>query len=195
MGIIGKLRELLTRARGCKILSMQPTGIIDVVELDLVTSVSVEWPGQVIDNPLEREESFSHAIYRGPLGVTVEGLFTDNPLEFLAGALPAATAKSKLRKLIELRDREEPVSAVLSIDHYLDLGIESVGASKDPDMGDGVGVTIVLRRLNIVSTALVPSQFDLDALIAGGGGLADFGTQAPIDPRSYSGPTAVTFPG
>lgn len=195
MGIKGKLIDLLHATRGTRILSMAPTGIIDVVELDVTTSQSVEWPGQVTDNPLEGDESFASSIYRGPTSVTIEGLLTDTPVEFVAGIRPNATAKSRLRKLIELRDREEPVSVAMSMQTFLDMGIETVSASRDPDLGDGIAVQIVLRHLNIVSTALVPSQFDLDAQLAGAGGLTDLGTQAPIDPRNYTGPTAVTFPG
>lgn len=195
MGIKGKLIEMLSRARGCKVMSMLPTGIIDVVEWDLVTSVSVEHGGTIVDHPLEGDESFASSMYRAPTSINVEGIFTDTPIEFLAGVRPNATAKSKMLKILELRDREEPVAVVLSLGTFTSYGIEVLAFGKDPELGDGIAVSMSCRKLNIVSTALVPAQFDLDAQIAGAGGIADLGTQSPVDPRAYQGPTAITFPG
>lgn len=195
MGILGKLKELVAKPRGTKLLAQSPTAVLDLVAFDTTFSMQVTWPGMVTDHPVEMEESFSSSIYRQPLQVAIDALLTDNPVEFVAGLLPAATARSKLVKLEELRDREEPVWIVSSMGCFLDLGIESVDASRDPELGDGIRVSLTLKRLNIISTALVPAQFDFDALVAGAGGTIDLGTQGPIDPRSYTGPTSVAAPG
>lgn len=191
MGIKGALIELLSRTRGTRFLAALPTGLLDVVELDVTTAQNVVWPGQVTENPLENDEAYAHSIYRGPVMATIDGILTDSPIEFLAGIRPNATAKSKLQQLVDMRDREELVSVAMAMGSLLDMGIEEVSASRDPSLGDGIAVSVTLRRVKIVSSALVPAQFDLDALLAGAGGLVDMGMQAPIDPRSYTGPTSV----
>lgn len=194
MGVKGALLQaLLGRTKGTRIVGMTPTGIVDSLAFDVTLSQTVSYPGEVSDNPLEGDDTFAHAIYRGPWDCTIEALFTDSPVQFLGAAFPQ-NAKSKLRKLLEFRDREEPVSISMTRQTLLDGGIYHVQWSADAEIGDGIRVQVGLRRLKIVSTALVPAQFDLDALVAGGGGITDLGTQAPIDPRQYSGPTAVSFP-
>lgn len=195
MSILGKLKELVTKPRGTKILAQSPTAVLDLVAFDTTFAMNVTWPGQVADHPVEMGESFASSIYRQPLLATIDALLTDNPVEFVAGLQPAATAQSKLRKLEELRDREELVWVVSSMGVFLGLGIETVDASRDPEMGDGIRVAVQLKRLNIISTALVPTQFDFDALVAGAGGTIDMGTQGPVDPRQYTGPTSVAAPG
>lgn len=192
MGISGELLELLDKRRGTTIVAMSPTGELDVVELDVTNSQTIEWPGQVTDNPVEGGESYAHSIYRSPLAAQIEGMLTDNPVEMIAGVQPDATAAAKLAKLIELRDREEPVWVIVSMMPLLGLGIEHVAAAKDVDLGDGIAVSIGFKRLNIVTAATVPSQFDVDAFTVGAGGVAEVGTVATIDPFAYT-PPVVAF--
>jgi hypothetical protein len=193
MSIIGKLQDMIAHAQGCVIVGFPPTGELDILKLDVVTDENANEPGTVNDNPAEGEVSFADSIYRGPTELQISGMFTSTPIQFLAAlTAPLDNAKSKLRKLLELRDREEPVVVVTSLRVYTNMGIEGVSHHRSAETGDAVEVSIMMRKINIVTIALVPSQFDLDAQLVGGGGLVDLGTQSTLDPRDYSGPTAVS---
>jgi hypothetical protein len=193
MALLGQLKAITEKVKGTKIVPMVPKGPLDLVQLDATFSRDLELGGQLSTNPVQGRQSVADNLARQPPRMSIEGEFTDTPVQFLAGLSNIPNrALSQLRKLEELRDREEPCYVFTALGARSDMVIVNVTARQDVESGDTIQISIMLERATIVSAAFIPSEIDLDAKLAGAGGTLDMGTQAPIDPNAYT-PPPVAF--
>jgi len=112
----------------------------------------------------------------------VDGVISDTPLALFGvlGALGVIRnhAHNEARKLNEFFERREPVFVATSIRVYESMLIEALEFGRASDTGKAIEVRMRLREVRILSPQLVPELEDLDALLYGGEGTVDKGTQS-----------------
>lgn len=181
MSISPALMLLASKARfeGTIIFSMNPVGELDVFEFDVTTRRSHVDPGTVVSFPVGQGSHGSDTIVRDATTLTVEGLLTNTPINFvgLGGGLKPNRVIEQYQKLLEIYAREDHVFVFTDVRAHYDMVIESVTADEDADTGESLPVILSLKKAAILETATLPAKFDLDVLLLGGGGTIDFGTQ------------------
>lgn len=198
MGIGSRLMALLDRQVGTVIVPMDPKSSADSVGLDVTTARGIEDNGDLASWPVEDGAGVSDHIFRRPRTAYVTGIVTDTPLTLLAGVHAARSiltgtsgAATAMRKLRELYDREAPVYVTCRRWTITDMMLTSIKQDEDGDTGNSFNVSLTFQQVRIVRSKLVPAEFDLDAKLAGGGGTVDLGVQSSLNPRDYTGPTAI----
>lgn len=182
------LAQILRQQKGTIIYAFNPLGLLDVVAFDVTTRRTIEDPGVVASFPVEDDEDGTDNFQIGPPVLTVEGIFTDTPFEIGAASLLGGRARDLYEKILEIRARKEPIHVFTDNRTLPDMIPAIVSLSESADDGDVLPISITFVKSRILSSALVPSAFDLDALLAAGGGVADLGTQATASPFDYTGP-------
>lgn len=210
--ILGELEALAEGPVGTVIWALSPDGFFDVVVLDVTTRRTFEDSGTAVDFPIEDGSTGHDNFHRGPTLLAVEGEWTDTPvgaaqaLEHLAQRIqelralagtgsidsPKATRSIEMwNRLLRIMGREEPVFVFTDVRSVSSAAIERIVVDEDAETGDALRVAISFKEIRILATKLVPAEFDLDALIAGGGGIPDLGRQSKISSFDYTGPTIV----
>lgn len=187
------LAQILRQQKGTIVYAFTPLGLLDVVAFDVTTRRSIEDPGTVASFPVEDDIDGTDNFHRDPPILNVEGVFTDTPFELGAASLLGGRARDLYEKLLEIRGRGEPCHVFTDNRTLPDMIPATVVLDENADDGDVLNVAVTFVKSRILSSAVVPSLFDLDALLAAGGGVADLGTQATATPFDYTGP--ITPPG
>lgn len=191
MAIGENIETLLRRAKGTRFGPMSPLGR-EIIELDATTRRRHADPGTVARFPVEEADDGIDNYHPEATTLEVEGVLTDTPLRFGAGFSAGPRRAVELyQRIIGWRTRAEPMWVSTPNRDYLEMILESISVSEDPDSGNAVWLALTFVSGRILRSATLPSQFDLAAKIAGAGGDLDAGTQQLQDPSGYTGPTVV----
>ena len=184
----------LGRRKSVLIIPESPTGLNDSWELDACFRQVVRYPGEVTVHPVEDADDLTDHERHLPVEISVAGIVTDTPVGIFGldgGELIVDRAIKLREKLLEIRDRKEPVVVVLSMVTVPSMTIRDVTFSRGTRTGAAIEVDIVFSKRRVVQTGFVPSEFDFDASALGAAGTVDGGTQTANPVADHVAPAAV----
>lgn len=135
---------------------------IDGVEFDALISSSESYSADVPDYPCEDGYSVHDTIITKPMELSLTLFLSNNPVTWynLLGnhSDRVQVVEEKLRALFAARKK---ITVLTATDKFTDMCITSVGISKSKENGNGRGIDITLKRINITSkrTTSVPASY------------------------------------
>ena len=134
----------------------------DIVEIPLDVAIREihNRRSKITRFPVEDGSDITDSIKNQPDGLSIEGIVTDSPLQFLAGlraiqrggASPSIDAFEKLERLHEA---ELPIVIITGLKKYSSMAIASTNIPDDVSVGEAIRFSMELEHVNIVSSETV----------------------------------------
>jgi hypothetical protein len=155
--------------RSLTVIPQTPTPLLDAWRLDVVTSISIQYPGEVFRHPIEAgREGITDGVQIDPPAISVTGLLNDFPLAFEAIATAPDRAARMADLLEKLRAQRKALTIVSSLTGLLtDRWIKDFTVTKSSASGSSLEITMMIEKLNIARLQLVPQQLDQDIRLLG----------------------------
>lgn len=133
---------------------------IGSLTLDATMQEDHSFGGQVTDNPVEGGSNISDHQIRDPLVLTMGGVVSDSPAEFITGAFGAFSgrAQSAYETLRELRDNSVVIEVQTGFALYQNMVIESLRIPNDRTAS--LKFTAVLKQLELTQSESVAIPAD-----------------------------------
>lgn len=137
---------------------------IGAIELDCSISESHTSEVEVTEHPVEVGSAVSDHARRKPLGLTIEGMITDTPVDddlrienkaegFQRGKVHRA--KDAYQDLCALRDAGEAVTIVTALHTYKNMVLTSLAIPRNSDTGEALRFTAQFKEIRTVESGTV----------------------------------------
>jgi hypothetical protein len=133
---------------------------IGTLTLDATMQEDHSFNGQVTDNPVEGGATVSDHVIRDPLVLTMEGVVTDSPAQFVTGAFGAFSGRSQsaYETLVDLRNRSALIDVQTGYALYRNMVIESLRVPNDRT--SSFKFTAVLKQFEFTESETVAIPAD-----------------------------------
>lgn len=140
--------------KGTSVLGSTELGF---VELDCTLESQLELTAEPTENPVEFGADVADHVRQNPDEVTLTGIITNTPVEFLAGLRePPDRAESALANLRELKESGRPIDVVMRMSTLESMVIKRLSIPDNPGIGEAVQVTIALKHVRTVKSGVAP---------------------------------------
>lgn len=123
------------------------------VAFDVSVSEVYKTDADVTDHPVEKGSNITDHIRARPLLLTLEGIISNTPVEFLASLrFPPKRAEIGYFTLLELQKQAKLVSVLTSLDQFDKMAIESVELNRDVSTGNIVSIKLQMKQVRLANS-------------------------------------------
>lgn len=135
--------------------------IIDGYEIDIAESEEHDYENEVTEHPVESGADITDHVRARSIGLTVEGVVSDTPLEALAkrrnelvvigGETFAKPSEEAFARLLEISDTREPITVNTSLKTYTNMILERLSAPRNAGTGEALRFTATFKQIRLIT--------------------------------------------
>jgi hypothetical protein len=123
------------------------------VSFDVSVSEVYVTNADVTDHPVEKGSNITDHIRARPLALTIEGIISNTPVEFLASLrFPPKRAEVGYFTLLELQKQGRLVDVLTSLDKFEKMAIESVELTRDVSSGNIAALKLQMKQVRLANS-------------------------------------------